>query len=75
MAIPVRVGAWTDPDHKIRYEGQFAEQRAYFTGGDDEMHYTGGFGIAVGRKFQIDVAYDHSKLVKTASLSAVIRFE
>ena len=75
VVIPLRVGAWLDPDHKIKYKGQFAEERAYFSGGEDEWHYTGGFGIAVGKRFQIDAAYDHSKLVKTGSLSAVIRFE
>jgi long-chain fatty acid transport protein len=74
VAIPVRLGTWTDPDHKIRYEGQYPEEKAYFAGGKDQTHITGGFGIAVGKKFQIDVAYDHADLVKTGSLSAVIRF-
>jgi hypothetical protein len=75
VIIPVRLGAWQDPDHKIRYEGQFPEERAYFRGGDDQVHYTAGVGVAVGTPFELNLAYDHSDSVKTASLSAVIRFK
>lgn len=75
VIIPVRLGVWQDPDHKIRYEGDFDAERARFSGGDDEVHYTAGIGVAVGTPFELNIAYDHSDTVKTASLSAVIRFK
>lgn len=74
VIIPLRLGVWHDPDHKIRYEGQFAEEKAYFRGGEDELHYTAGIGIVVGTPFEVNLAYDHSKPVKTVSVSAVVRF-
>lgn len=74
VIVPLRLGVWHDPDHKIRYTGQFAEEQAYFRGGDDEIHYTAGIGIVLGTPFEVNLAYDHSKTVKTVSLSAVIRF-
>lgn len=75
VIVPVRLGAWRDPDHKIRYDGQFSEERAYFRGGDDQVHYTAGVGLVVGTPFELDIAYDHSDTVKTASISAVLRFK
>lgn len=74
VIIPLRLGVWQDPDHKIRYEGQFAEEKAYFRGGDDAVHYTAGIGVVVGTPFEVNLAYDHSDPVKTVSLSAVVRF-
>lgn len=75
VIIPVRLGVWQDPDHKIRYEGESEAERARFSGGDDQTHYTAGIGVAVGTPFELNIAYDHSDTVKTASLSAVIRFK
>ncbi|MCU0291777.1 MAG: outer membrane protein transport protein, partial [Thermoanaerobaculaceae bacterium] len=75
VVIPVRLGVWHDPDHKIRYEGEVEAERARFGGGDDQVHYTAGVGVAVGTPFELNIAYDHSDTVKTASLSAVIRFK
>jgi hypothetical protein len=37
------------------------------------MHYTGGAGI-VFEKVQFDFGFDRSELVKTFSVSAVLRF-
>jgi len=74
VIIPLRVGVWRDPDHKIRYEGQFTEEQAYFRGGKDATHYTAGVGIVIGTPFEVNLAYDHSDAVKTLSVSAVIRF-
>lgn len=74
VIIPLRLGVWKDPDHKIRYAGQFAEERAYFRGGEDELHYSAGVGIVVGTPFEVNLAYDTSDTVKSISLSAVLRF-
>jgi hypothetical protein len=42
--------------------------------GKDEAHVSGGFGVVLGERFQIDAAYDYSKLVSIGSLSGVVRF-
>lgn len=41
---------------------------------DDEWHYTGGLGLVIGSKFQIDAAFDMSEWIDVYSLSAVFRF-
>ena len=71
--IALRFGIWTDPDHKIRFVGDDEFARAFLRAGDDQVHYTLGFGMAL-RKFQIDVGVDLSHLVDTASLSAIYSF-
>ncbi len=73
IPFAVRVGAWYDPDHEPRFDGEFPLFRAAFRGGDDEMHYTAGFGIA-GKKLQVDVGFDYSERVSTASVSVAVRF-
>jgi long-chain fatty acid transport protein len=72
-AIAIRGGVWLDPDHRIRYEGPFSTDTVLYPAGDSEIHYTGGAGI-VFEKFQFDVGFDRSELVKTFSVSAVLRF-
>lgn len=69
----VRLGAWHDPDHRLRYEGRTENLRARFRAGDDELHWSGGVGLVVAR-FQLDLAADLSDQVKTLSLSGVTRF-
>jgi len=68
-----RVGAWSDPDHRIRYEGEDLAFRALFRPGKDEIHYCAGFGLS-GEKFEVDTAADLSNRVDTISLSTVFRF-
>lgn len=71
--VAVRLGAWFDPDHRLRYEGRNALLRARFAPGEDELHVAGGVGIVVLRT-QLDLAVDLSEPVDTLSLSAVARF-
>ena len=71
--IALRLGVWTDPDHQIRFVGDNELVRALLRPGDDQVHYSVGFGMAF-RKFQIDVGVDLSDLVDTASLSAIYSF-
>jgi hypothetical protein len=71
--IALRFGIWTDPDHQIRFVGDEEFSRALLRAGDDQVHYTVGFGMAL-RKFQIDVGVDLSDLVDTTSLSAIYSF-
>jgi long-chain fatty acid transport protein len=72
-AIAIRGGVWHDPDHRIRYVGPFSTDTVLYPAGDSEIHFTGGAGI-VFEKFQFDIGFDRSELVKTFSASAVLRF-
>jgi long-chain fatty acid transport protein len=72
-AIAIRGGVWHDPDHRIRYVGPFSTDTVLYPAGSSEIHYTGGAGI-VFEKFQLDFGIDRSELVKTFSVSAVLRF-
>lgn len=40
----------------------------------DEVHYSAGFGLVFGERFQLDAAVDLSDLIDTLSLSGVFRF-
>lgn len=77
--VAVRVGAYSDPDHRMAFQGQpdgTREQRnpaTLFREGDDEYHYSAGLGVVFGN-FQVDAAADFSDLVETFSLSGVYRF-
>jgi long-chain fatty acid transport protein len=76
----VRAGVWRDPEHTVRFRGEpdpaglNAEANALlFSIGDDEIHYTLGFGIAFDN-FQIDAAADFSDPYDVYSVSGVYRF-
>ncbi len=74
--LAVRLGIWHDPDHQIRSEANPVEESflaAILPAGEDELHFTGGFGIAFER-LQIDLGFDLSERIDTASLSAIYSF-
>ena len=71
--VALRLGAWFDPDHKLRYTGAAPNLRARFRPGSDEVHYAAGVGVVLGRA-QLDLAVDLSPRVDTLSLSSVARF-
>jgi len=77
-SVGVRLGAWLDPDHKVRFAAEpgldvvTRAQAIQFLGGDDELHFTAGVGY-VFKRFQIDAAVDLSQAVDTLSLSAIFR--
>ncbi|MFQ5349177.1 MAG: OmpP1/FadL family transporter [Thermoanaerobaculia bacterium] len=71
--MAVRFGAWRDPDHQVRNETGGGVIQAENLGGADELHVTGGFGLALD-KLQIDFGIDLSELRDTASLSLIYSF-
>jgi hypothetical protein len=71
--IALRIGAWLDPDHQIRAITDDPLLRALLPRGDDQMHYTAGFGVALSG-FQLDLGVDFADQVDTVSLSAVYSF-
>lgn len=68
--IAVRLGAWFDPDHLMRGNGQDLVVDALVVEGEDQMHFSAGFGLAF-ETFQIDVGIDLSQTADTLSVSAV----
>ncbi len=72
--LSLRLGAWLDPEHKVRFTGSDVGQRILFREGDDEVHYAGGLGMVFGSHFQVDAAVDLSDRIDVASLSMVARF-
>ena len=85
-ALALRGGAWRDPDHRIRFTGQIlasdnaataafkAAETMLFSPGRTEYHYTGGLGIVLGEHLQLDAAADIASSVRTAALSAIVRY-
>jgi long-subunit fatty acid transport protein len=71
--IALRLGAWLDPDHQMYATVADPYMRAMLPKGDDEWHYTAGFGLAMQR-FQVDLAADLSDRVNTIALSAIYNF-
>ena len=70
--LTLRAGAWHEPDHSLRFEGENVGFRAVFRPRGDQMHYTAGVGMAL-RRIQVDAAVDHSERVSVVSLSAGFR--
>lgn len=74
----LRAGLWREPEHALVAIGPANDtsvdiDRALFSAGDDEMHYTAGLGWAFPR-FQLDLAADWSDQVSSYSVSGVVRF-
>ncbi len=53
--IAMRLGAWSDPDHRIRAVESSGLQEA-FPAGERVTHYTAGFGMTLKQALQIDFA-------------------
>lgn len=70
--VALRLGAWHDPDHLVRNEGD-AFARAEHPPGSDETHLAAGFGVAF-EKLQMDAGVDLSDRIDSASLSLIYSF-
>jgi long-subunit fatty acid transport protein len=77
--IYLRVGGWTDPDHRPYFESAPAATdvvaqllSTLFQRGPDEIHVSGGVGFAFGPRFDVHAALDYSRLVSVASLTGVV---
>ena len=82
--VSLRFGSWREQRHTLEFANNpdspsfddavaAAAGGVLFSAGDDEMHYSAGFGIAFPH-FQIDFAYDHADIQDVFSLSGVYRF-
>ena len=79
--LSFRGGVWIDPFHHPYFKVadpatgfRRRNRHSRFPSGEDEMHYSGGFGMATQRRLQIDFAVDYARAVTTYSLSSIVRF-
>lgn len=72
--IALRLGSWFEPDHQVRattIDDPYLQ--ALLPPGDDDVHISGGLGLAT-KRFQIDFAMDFADRVDTLALSAIYNF-
>jgi len=74
IPLALRFGAWHDPDHRLRYEGSDELIQAQLFGGEDQIHYTAGIGVALTSHIQLDAAADISDISDTIAVSFAYRF-
>ena len=76
----IRGGVWYDPDHSVQYDpfndGTLTDILFIqaFSLGEDQIHYSGGLGLAINQRFEINVGADFSSSRRTASVSSIFRF-
>ena len=71
--IALRLGAWREPAHRLRYLGADPIDRATFGGGREETHYAAGFGLAF-KSLKLDVAFDDADSLTTGSFTLSYSF-
>ena len=80
LPLAFRGGFWVDPDHVVRYVPTAAQDetdtlyQATLPGGETQVHYTGGMGVAASSWLEINGAADISERTKYVTLSTVFRF-
>ena len=80
VPLAFRGGFWVDPDHVVRYVPTAAHDetdtlnQATLPGGETQVHYTGGVGVAARSWLEINGAADISERTKYVTLSTVFRF-
>jgi long-subunit fatty acid transport protein len=72
--LALRAGAYLNPEHQMRYNGDDAFLKLNFPEGDDEIHYTFGFGFVPSSSLQLDFAGNISDSSDEYVVSAVYRF-
>ena len=76
----LRVGAWRDPDHAVRYvvlpDPDLLDERnaAYLPNRGASMHYSFGAGVSFSRWLEANFGADLSERTRQISASAVVRF-
>ena len=72
--VAARIGAWSDPDHRIRAAGDDVGLRMVFPEGERVTHYTAGFGVNLNQTIQLDFAADYSEVSTNAVFSFIYGF-
>ncbi len=72
---PFPLGRFTELFGLVSDATAAAALERLFPPGDDEIHWTGGFGIVVGSRFQVDAAFDYVDGDRyTLSISGLVQF-
>ena len=71
--LALRLGAWREPDHLLRYSGDDPIDRATFRGGESETHFAAGLGLAF-KSLKLDLAFDAASSVDTGSFTLIYSF-
>lgn len=74
IPLAVRLGAWHDPDHRLRAEAGPVLNQARFFPGEDQIHATAGLGFVFTSHVQLDLGVDLSDTVDTFAISTAYRF-
>lgn len=79
IPLAARGGFYTNPAHKIKYEGPLNNvdavgERVIYAGGKDRYQGTAGLGIVPFPGFQLDFAGNYGKDLLEFSVSSVFRF-
>ncbi len=69
--IALRLGAWFDPEVRVRFPVEASLPDLTFRKGRNRWHGSFGVGMAFNR-FQLDLGIDVSNLSATVSLSAIV---
>lgn len=76
----LRVGAWYDPTHSVRYATNLSNSdadirlRAIFPAGQNLWHFSVGAGLPVSKDYEVNVGADFTRERHYASASIVARF-
>lgn len=84
MAPKIRAGLWVDPDHSVMFRpvgapavggGRLLEERlqAALSTGARLVHYTGGLGLSLSPRVELNAAVDLTSQSRVLSASVVVR--
>ena len=81
MTPSLQFGSWYDPAHEVRFE-RSSTLNPFFNdlfasalnGGRNLVHFTGGAGLSVSRRLELNVAVDLTHANNLLSASTVVRF-
>jgi long-subunit fatty acid transport protein len=72
--LALRAGYYFRPDHRFYYTGNNPDTRNMYHPGEDEDIYSGGFGMVLGEKVQLDAAAMIGDFTEEYTMSMVYRY-
>ena len=72
--LALRAGYYFRPDHRFYYTGTSPQTKAMYHPGEDENIYSGGFGMVLGEKVQLDAAAMIGDFTEEYTVSMVYRY-
>ncbi len=80
----LRLGAWFDPDHSVRFRPQQASSTIFsrifderlaaaLSQGEDQLHVTAGAGMTLARRVELNIGTDFTSSQHRVSTSLIVR--